>query len=249
MSEQINGPWKGFRELVLVEKVEVCPGIISFYFKAKDGGKLVKHKPGQFLPMKIKTDDDKYQKAIRTYSLSMLPNEDIYRISVKKVENGLISTYLHEKFNVGDSIEATMPAGKFVAKDKPLDEPMVLLSGGIGITPVISMLYDNYDKRDNIYFIQAVQNSYIHPFKEDIANIVKLGRVKNTVFYSEPLQTDKKGIDYDEVGFVNKEWLKQNIPLNGEFYFCGPPPFMKALESALLELGVDQGRINYELFG
>ena len=88
----INGSWNGFRELVLTDKAEVCPGIISFYFKSKDGGKLAKHKAGQFLPFKIKTDDPKYKDVIRTYSLSMFPNDELYRISVKKVDGGLIST-------------------------------------------------------------------------------------------------------------------------------------------------------------
>ena len=88
-----NKNWDGFKELVLVDKIEVCTDIISFYFKAKDGSKLIKHKAGQFLPFKIKTNDPKYKDVIRTYSLSMFPNEDIYRISVKKINGGLISTY------------------------------------------------------------------------------------------------------------------------------------------------------------
>lgn len=98
-----NKNWNDFKELVLIDKTEVCPDIVSFYFKSKDGNKLIKHKAGQFLPFKIKTDDPKYKDVIRTYSLSMFPNEDTYRISVKKINGGLISTYLHENLNIGDS--------------------------------------------------------------------------------------------------------------------------------------------------
>lgn len=241
-----NRTWDGFKELVLVDKVEVCTDIISFYFKSKDGSKLVKHKAGQFLPFKIKTNDPKYKDVIRTYSLSMFPNEDIYRISVKKINGGLISTYLHENLNIGDSIEAMVPTGLFTIKNKNNDT--VLISGGIGITPLLSMLYEESAIRDNIHFIQAVQNSKMHPFKDDIENIAKLKNIENTVFYSDPLSEDVEGVDYDYTGYVNKDFLKDNVNLNSDFYLCGPPPFMKAVESILLELGVDNSKINYELF-
>ena len=175
-----NKNWDGFKELVLVDKIEVCTDIISFYFKAKDGSKLIKHKAGQFLPFKLKTNDPKYKDVIRTYSLSMFPNEDIYRISVKKINGGLISTYLHENLNIGDSIEAMVPTGLFTIKDKNND--IVLISGGIGITPLLSILYEESAIRNNIHFIQAVQNSKMHPFKDDIENIAKLKNIENTVF-------------------------------------------------------------------
>lgn len=244
----INGNWNGFRELILVDKVEVCPGIISFYFKSKDGGKLVKPRAGQFLPFKIKTDNPKYKDVLRTYSLSMFPNDEIYRISVKRIDGGLISSYLHDCLNVGDSIEAMIPTGLFTINNKSNSIPLVLISAGIGITPLLSMLYEESSKRNNISFIQAVQNSKIHPFKEDIASIAELRGINNTVFYSAPLEYDKLGIDYDYSGFVSKDFLKENIDLNSDFYFCGPPPFMKGLESSLLELGVPQNRIHYEFF-
>ena len=246
MDKIINGSWSGFRELVLEDKKEECPGIVSFYFKSKDGGKLVKHKEGQFLPFKIKTNDDKYKDVIRTYSLSMFPNENIYRISVKKVDGGLISTYLHENLKVGDSIEAMIPAGLFTVKNKKND--IVLISGGIGITPLLSMLYEESVNRSNIHFIQAVQNSALHPFKKDIESIATMRNIKNTVFYSNPLEEDVEGIDFDKKGYVNKEFLAESVNLEADFYLCGPPPFMKAIEGALLELGVPKERINYELF-
>lgn len=244
----LNLGWSGFRELVLVDRIEECPGIVSFYFKAKDGNNLIKHKPGQFLPFKIKTDDEKYKDVLRTYSLSIVPNENMYRISVKKIEGGLISTYLHDELKIGDSIEAMCPTGIFTIKDSPKENPIVLISAGIGITPLLSMLYEESKTRKNIYFVQAVQNSSVHPFKNDIDYISKDKGLSNTVFYSNPLDTDKEGVDYDFTGRVNGEWIKNNLPLNADFYFCGPPPFMKGIESALLELGVSKEKINYELF-
>ena len=240
--------WDNFKELVLVDKKDVCDTIKSFYFKAKNGEKLPKHIPGQFLPFKIKTDDAKMKEIIRTYSLSDLPNEDTYRISVKKIEGGIMSSYLHNNLEIGDSIEAMPPCGIFVLDENlPKDMPIVLLSGGIGITPLLSILLANAKDR-NIIFVQAVQNSNIHPFVSDIDNICKENNLKNFVFYSNTLENDKLGKDYDVKGFVTKEWIKENLPLNAAFYFCGPPMFMESLEKNLIELGVSQDKINYEKF-
>ena len=243
-----NTGWEGFKELVLVDRVEECPGIVSFYFKDKSGGKLVKHKPGQFLPFKIKTENQKYKGVVRTYSLSIVPNENMYRISVKKIDNGLISSYLHDELKIGDTIEAMSPTGVFTIKESSKNKPIVLISAGIGVTPLLSMLYEESKTRNDIYFVQAVQNSDIHPFKDDIKYISKDKGFKNTVFYSKPLDTDKEGLDYDFVGRVNEEWIKNNLPLNADYYFCGPPPFMKGVESSLLNLGLSKDSINYELF-
>ena len=244
----VNRNGINFRELVLVDKVKECNDIMSFYFKDKKNQKLTKHKPGQFLPFQIQTQNPKYKGVMRTYSLSMAPNESMYRISVKKLENGLISSYLHDNLEVGDVIEAMEPAGIFTVKEESKNRPLILISAGIGITPLLSMFYEESKNRDNIYFVQAVQNSSMHPFKNDIDNICKYKNLSNTVFYSNPLDTDKEGIDYDFTGYVNKEWIRNNLPLDGDFYFCGPSVFMKSLESNLLDLGVKKEFINYEFF-
>lgn len=240
--------WNHFKELELIKKEDVCETIKSFYFKAKNGEKLIKYTAGQFLPFKIKTNDEKMKDVIRAYTLSDLPNEDVYRISVKKIEGGLMSSYLHDNLQVGDCIEAMPPVGMFVLnKNLPSDTPIVLLSGGIGVTPLLSILLD-MDKNRDVHFVQAVQNSNMQPFGEKIGNVCKENGLKNTVFYSAPLETDKINKDYDVKGFVTKEWVQENLPLNGDFYFCGPPIFMEILEKNLLELGVSADRINYEKF-
>lgn len=235
------------RELILVDRVQECSDVVSFYFQAKDGGKLPKHIAGQFLPFKIQTKDEKYKDVMRTYSLSNAPNDSIYRISVKKIEGGLISSYLHHNLQVGDTIEAMDPAGVFVCNTS-VDKPLVLLSGGIGITPLLSMLFVEISKRNNIHIVQAVQNSELHPFKEDIAHVANFKGLSNTVFYSAPLECDKLGENYDYNGFVTKEFIKNNLPLDADFYFCGPPVFMKSLEEHLLDLGVSSDNIHYEFF-
>ncbi len=243
-----DGKWSGFRKLVLVDRIKECEDITSFYFKAEDGGKLVKHEAGQYLPFKIVTEEAAYKDVLRTYSLSIIPNDELYRISVKKIPRGLISTYLHERLQIGDCIEAMIPMGLFTLKEESAEAPITLISGGIGITPLLSMLYQAADTRKSVHFIQAVQNSKLHPFKTDIHMIAELKGFRNTVFYSNPLAEDEKGRDYDEIGFVTKEWLSTEANLESTFYLCGPPVFMKALEESLLGLGVSKDRIYYELF-
>lgn len=242
-------PWSGFKELVLVDKVEECADIMSFYFKDKNNEKLVKHKAGQFLPFRIKTDDPKYQGKMRTYSLSMYPNESTYRISVKRVPNGLISNYLHDKLKVGDIIEARMPAGLFTLDKANKDKPLVLISAGIGITPLLSMFYESASEFKDITFIQAVQNSTMQPFGYDIEKLSENNNCKNYIFYSDPEDIDEEGVDYDYTGFVTKDFIKENINLNSQFYFCGPPPFMRGINNSLVELGVDKENIHFEFFG
>lgn len=244
------GQWKGFKELVLTDKIKECEEITSFYFKAKDGGKVAMHQPGQFLPFKLQTEDEKYKDVLRTYSLSNYPNEAIYRISVKRIEDGLMSSYLHDHLNVGDVIEAMVPTGLFTLNENHLDSqrPVVLISGGIGVTPILSMAYHLAHDSREVHSIQAVQNSAIHPFKHDLEALAQRGGLRTHVFYSNPLEKDVLGKDYDQTGYVNKEWLAEHTPLDADFYFCGPPVFMKALEKALLELGVKQEAIHYEYF-
>lgn len=248
-SEEEPVRWEGFKDFILVDKVHECEGITSFYFKPKDGKKLVRHIAGQYLPIKLKTNDEKYKNEIRTYSLSMKPNEYIYRISVKKIEGGLISSYLHDMLQVGDTVEAMAPMGIFTLDKSRHNNPIVLLAGGIGITPLLSMLYDVVEEEKKVYFIQAVQNSKVQPFNYDIEKIAENSQVNNIVFYDNPLESDIQGKAYDFTGFITKQWLEDNVPLDGSFYFCGPPPFMKNLNKSLLALGVSKDKINFEFFG
>ena len=238
-----------FNELVLAKKEQECDLIASFYFKAKDGSKLKKPIAGQFLAFKLKTENEKYKNAFRAYTLSNKPNEEFYRITVKKVEGGLISSYLHDKLDIGDCILAKEPCGIFTV-DKAIkkEDPIVFISAGIGVTPLLAMLYEEEGKRDNITFIQAVQHSKMHPFGDEIKDICKKNAYKNIVFYSNPLEEDKEGKDYDVKGFITKLWLEENISINSNFYFCGPPVFMEKLEKDLLDLGASREKIHFETF-
>lgn len=231
----------------IFNKVKENDVITSFYMRREDGEKLKKNEAGQFISIKpIKDGENK--NAIRQYSLSMKPGEDFYRISIKREENGLVSRYMHDNIQIGDTIEITEPLGKFILKDSK--KPLVLLSGGIGITPMMSMLYKAVEEDRDIIFVQAVLNSTAHTFKNEIDSIKKEhSNVKTAIFYQTPLELDQKGKDYDFEGVVTKEWMEENLPKDGEFYFCGPLGFMKHIYNTLKGMGISEENINYEMFG
>ena len=237
--------WQGYKEFRVNQKIRENNVVTSFYLKPVDNTiVLPEHEAGQYISIKPTPNSD----SVRQYSLSMKPGEDFYRISVKREENGLVSKYLHDTVNVGDIVEITMPLGEF--KLQSSKSPLVLISGGIGITPVMSMLYSATENKQDVLFVQASLNSSAHTFKQELSALKgQFQNVKTAVFYQMPLEQDRQGVDYDYEGFVTNEWMAKNLPVNGQFYFCGPLGFMKHINTGLKELGVQESQIHYEVFG
>jgi nitric oxide dioxygenase len=236
-----------FSKFKVFNKVKENDVVTSFYLTPVDKKALKTHKAGQFISIKPICTGDKSNE-VRQYSLSMKPGEDFYRISVKREEKGLISRYLHDNINICDEVEITEPLGEFILKEN--NKPLVLISGGIGITPMMSMLYKAIEEGRKVKFIQAVINSNVHTFKKDLKDLAeKYDNVDVEFFYSSPLETDKLGEDYQVEGYLTKEWIEKNLSKDEEFYFCGPLGFMKMIYDALKPMGVSDDSINYEMFG
>lgn len=236
-----------YKRFIVDNKKKENDVVTSFYLKPVTKEKLVSHKPGQFISIKPIKEGEKSEE-VRQYSLSMKPGEDFYRISVKKEDKGLISSYLHDKVNVGEEVYITDPLGTFVLKDS--NKPLVLISAGIGITPVMSMLYEALDKNRKVIFVQVVQNSKLQTFKKEIKSLSnENNNLKTVIFYGDPLESDKLGVDYDISGRITQEWIKDNLPENGDFYFCGPVGFMKLIYNSLKSMDIEEESINYEMFG
>ncbi len=157
---------------------------------------------------------------IRHYSLSDVPGKDYYRISVKRedahdgIPAGIVSNYLHNQIQSGDVLKFSAPAGDFVVT--PSEKPLVLLSGGIGITPMISILNTRVEKEPNrkITFIHATENSKVHAFKELVADLAKNhNNVQSYVCYESPTEEDKNLNQFDKEGYVDLDWLKSILPI------------------------------------
>ncbi|MDO4536212.1 MAG: FAD-binding oxidoreductase [Clostridium perfringens] len=237
--------WKGFKEVRVVEKEEEGKGTYSYYLKGMNDEILPEYVAGQHIAIRIKNKDNTYT-APRRYTLSIDYRADFYRISVKREENGYISKMLADEINVGDTVEITAPVGKFVLEDNNKD--IVLISGGIGITPMLTMAYEGANKGKNIHFIYSTQNPDTHSFKDEVEQLVNENtNMKSTVFYTEAgegINTDIKYIS----GRIDKEWIEKNLDKNSEFYFCGPVGFMKAVYHGLIDIGVNKENIHFEMF-
>jgi len=238
------------RTLRLIAKHAESEEITSFIFAARDGGELADFEPGQHLPIELpfpnRTSPEK-----RTYSLSNGPGDGRYRISVKRESYGRVSRALHDHLQVGDFLEAHVPAGDFVLEDSA--RPIVLLSAGVGITPMLSMLHAlvaNSDPRP-VSFFHAVRDGRNHPFANEVRALAAQGKdVSIQVYYSQPKPGDRRGIDYDVAGRLDAESVCAALPnLDADYYLCGPIGFMASIHSGLEALGVAGDRIHSETFG
>ncbi|MEH6891736.1 NO-inducible flavohemoprotein [Bacillus sp. JJ864] len=251
-----TGGWRDFRNFIVVKKEKESDVITSFYLKPEDGGVLSPFLPGQYVSVQLNIEGETYTHN-RQYSLSDAPGKDYYRISVKREKSmegpeGVISNYLHDHVKEGDILPLSAPAGDFVLNmDSQL--PVVLISGGVGITPMMSMLNTliQQSPNRNVYFIHGALNSDVHAMKDYVVNIAQEHeQVKAYTCYSAPTEQDKNVKNYDREGFVDLAWLQTIIPSNeADFYFCGPVPFMKHIHAALTEWGVSSERIHFEFFG
>lgn len=240
-----NNTWKGFKDFIVYNKVQEDEVVTSFYLKSADGMSLPKSIPGQFIAVRIQTGENEYSR-VRQYTLSMDSREEFYRISVKIEEEGDLSKQLCNNIKVGDKIQATIPMGKFVLKDG--ESPVVLIGGGIGITPMLAMAYAAKDTNRVVKLVYSTKNSKYHSFKEELSKLKYENNIDVIQIYTRPLEDDKLKENYNFEGRINKDWIENNLPKNGEFYFCGPIEFMRTIYKSLESIGIDKSKINYELF-
>lgn len=253
--EQKSGGWRGFRDFRVIKKEKESTFVTSFYLRPEDGQPLPTYKPGQYLTLQADIRGESYTH-MRHYSLSHAPGNDFYRISVKKelgngeIPDGIVSTYLHDHVQEGDMLPFAVPAGDFTVKSKEL--PIVLISGGIGLTPLMSMLQTVVKENPGrpVTYIHATQNSATHAMKSDIEGLVAAyANVHTYVIYDSPSDEDRRAKCFDKEGFIDLAWLQSVLSDNkSDFYFCGPMPFMKAVHQSLQTWGVPNDRIHYESF-
>jgi nitric oxide dioxygenase len=253
--EHQPGGWEGYRSFNIDKKIKESDVVTSFYLKPTDGRPIASYHAGQYLTLKAEIPGEKYTH-IRHYSLSDSPGKDYYRISVKREDahgdapSGIVSNYLHRQLQVGDTLQFSAPAGDFELDNTDL--PVVLISGGIGITPLLSMLYTIIEKQPQrqVTFIHATSNSQTHAFKDHLQQIVNEHQhIKSFVVYGAPTEADRSSGHFDKEGYVGLDFLQSILPSKeANFYFCGPIPFMEAINEALNKWSVSKDHIHYEVF-
>lgn len=250
-NEQKQGAWNGWREFTIKRIVEESAEIKSFYLYPSNGNAIADYQAGQYLSVQVFVEELGLKQP-RQYSLSSAFNPEYYRISVKREasigENpaGMVSNTMHKK-QEGDIVMLSAPAGIFSLK--PAGVPLVLISGGVGVTPMLSMLETNKgNAQHKTVWVHGCRNAAVHAFKDDVDAIAKEAHWLETYLFNEDLEDDHTG---DIIkGRVDLEHCKEAILLeNAHYYICGPEMFIKAHYQSLVALNVNKENIFYEEFG
>lgn len=250
--EQLGAPggWNGWREFRIEQIVRESSVISSFILRPVDGRRVIEHKAGQYLTFWLEIPGHPPVK--RNYSISDAANGETYRISVKREPQGLASGWLHDHAQVGTILTVAPPAGEFFLAEHP-ERPVVLLSGGVGLTPMVAMLETIAARHKDVqtHYIHGTHDRETHAMRDHVRTIAANAAAIEVVdFHQTPLSGEVAGRDYDHAGIITDEWLIANTPVGAaDFYICGPRPFLRAAVSALSLAGVASDRIHYEFFG
>ncbi|OAS84079.1 MULTISPECIES: NO-inducible flavohemoprotein [Metabacillus] len=257
MYEEANtNKWEGFKAFKVMKKVDESSLITSFYLQATDGSDVPAFQPGQYVTVRLTVSGEEYL-LNRQYSLSDAPGKNYLRISVKREGAepstlGKVSNYLHDHVNEGEEIELTAPAGDFVLNEVT-ESPLYLISGGVGITPMMSMLKRVADKQADrvVTFIHAAKNSEVQAFHQEITETINLlPNARKYNVYENPTASDREKKTFDLEGYVDYQKLQEIVKdKEADFYVCGPVPFMKNVIDGLETLGVKAENIHFEFFG
>lgn len=248
--KETTGGWNGWRDFRVADVIRESSVISSFILRPADGGPVMDHKPGQYLTFWF--DIPGHPPVKRNYSISSAPNGDTYRISVKREPHGLASGWLHEEAKTGTILKVAAPAGEFFLGDHT-ERPVVLLSGGVGLTPLVAMLEAlvKADAQVPVHYVHGTHDRDTHAMRDHVRDLAAKGRaVQVTDFHQTPLAGEVEGRDYDKAGIITDEWLATNTPVaEADYYICGPRPFLRHAVSTLSLAGVPSDRIHYEFFG
>ena len=242
--------WVGFRPLRVADKTRESNDVTSLHLEPDDGHSLAAGVPGQFAVLRLRPAPD-IPPLLRSYSLSGEPSEARYRISVKRNAGGVAGAYIADGIRPGDTIEMTAPRGSFTLR--PDDGPVVLLSAGIGATPVLAMLLALAAAKSprRVWWLHGARDRGEHPFADEVRAALKaLPHAHSHVRYSAPGPGDRLGVDFDARGRLSVAVLAElSVPSDADFYLCGPAAFMADLSAGFAGWGVSSNRIHTEIFG
>jgi ferredoxin-NADP reductase/MOSC domain-containing protein YiiM len=240
----------GFRPLMVASLQPESDDVLSVTFQSTDGLPLPQAAPGQFVVVRFDRKDGA-PPLFRSYSLSGAPSTERYRISVKLEPHGQGSRYVHENLRVGDIVGVSAPRGAFSLRGG--DTPVALLSAGIGATPVLAMLNElaHEHSRRQVIWIHSARDGRHHPFATEASALLQaLPDSQVHICYSRPAGEDRLGADYERMGRLSLDMLRQyGLPATADVYLCGPTQFMADMQAALSALGFDQARVHSEAFG
>jgi nitric oxide dioxygenase len=248
---QASGGWTGWREFRVDDRMHESELITSFVLRPADNRSVLRHQPGQYLTLWL--DIPGHHPLKRNYSISSAPADHSYRISVKREPGGIVSNWLHDRAAPGTALKVAPPAGEFCLM-QPAQRPVVLVSGGVGLTPLMSMLETiaAQSSAPRTWFVHGAFDGSKHAMGSRVRDIAagSSGAISAHVFYEAPRPIDVQGRDYDEAGLISTSWLERHTPLGqADYFLCGPRPFLRSFIGGLAHAGVAADRIHYEFFG
>ncbi len=242
--------WQGFRSVIVEQTVAETDSVLSLRLAAADGKPFPPALPGQFITLRLRLTEGE-PPVSRSYSLSGPPGSSDYRISVKREQHGLVSAYLNSHVHAGASIEIAAARGRFVLDSG--DAPVILLSAGIGATPVLAMLHAlvQTGRSREVWWLHGARDGREHPFAVEVQSLLaQLPHAHRVICFSTPNSDDEPGRDFDLVGRLGANTLRaQGLPTDAQSYICGPSAFMTQMQVALADLGLDPGNVHTEVFG
>ena len=242
--------WPGFREMRIEHIRKESERVTSFLLVPIDGQPLPVFGAGQFIVLRLHVDPDKAP-VLRSYSLSDLPGADHFRISVKSESNGIGSSFLCNRAREGHVLDVSAPRGSFTLR--PGENPVVLLSAGVGATPVMSMLHELATERSQrqVWWIYGARDRANHPFAEESRFLLKqLSRGRSYIVYSRAAAIDEPEMDFDASGHIGAALLERiGVSRNSDFYLCGPSSFVQNMRDGLENWGVLDDDVHAEVFG
>jgi ferredoxin-NADP reductase/MOSC domain-containing protein YiiM len=249
-NEEQKPAWPGFRKMTVAQMRKESDPVTSFILKPVDGQPLPLAQPGQFVVLRLQVDRGK-RPILRSYSLSDQPSADHFRISVKSESNGIGSSFLCTHVREGDVLDVSAPRGSFTLR--PGETPVVLLSAGIGATPVMSMLHALAAARTQrqVWWIYGARDSASHPFAEESRLLLRqISDQRSYTLYSKPSANDRLETDFDAPGHIETSLLERlGVSRNSDFYLCGPSSFLQSMRSGLRNWGVLAENVHAEVFG
>jgi ferredoxin-NADP reductase/MOSC domain-containing protein YiiM/ferredoxin len=242
--------WSGFHRLDVTVVEHESDSVISVRFADPDGKPLPAASPGQYLTLRVQPDDAA-RPLLRNYSLAGPPDASYYRIAVKREHDGAVSGYLHSRLAAGDQLDVAAPRGTFILDES--DDPVLLISAGIGVTPVLAMLGALAEQHSvrQIWWLQGARNGHEHSFAQEARTLLaECANTRSRIYYSQPAVDDVEGRDFDGTGRLTPSRLHElEPPRNAHAYICGPMSFMNEVSAALAAIGLDAARIYTEPFG
>ena len=249
-NEEQAPAWPGFRQMRVANIRKESDSVTSFILEPIDGQPLPVFQAGQFVVLRMLVVQGQ-SPVLRSYSLSDLPAADHFRISVKNESNGIGSSFLCNRAREGDLLDVSAPRGSFILR--PSQSPVVLLSAGVGATPVMSMLHSLVAERSQreIWWIYGTRNGVDHAFAKESRSLLKqLSRGRGYITYSRPAAIDQVGADFDAPGHIDAALLGRiGVSQGSDFYLCGPSSFLQNMRDGLRNWGVPAENVHTEIFG